>query len=391
VPLEGGRRVVYVEVGTMSDPFLEERHNSLALKVRAFGDKELRPRANDEANPFGAAVELGPLLAAHGLLAPAVLPPFGTMDARSLVTVREELAYFSGLADAVFGTQALGALPIALAGSEAQKGRWLPAVVRGDTLAALAVTEPEAGSDLSSVRTRAERDGLVWRLEGVKTLVSHGSIAGLYTVLARSAETEGARGLSMFLVDAEAPGVVTKRLEAMAAHALGEVRFDGTPAVLLGDEGTGYQTTLAALELTRPGVGAAACGLAARAMDESVRWAMARRQFARPLAHQQNTRFVLAEMRTELEAARLLVRRAAWLRDVERASIPREGAEAKLFATETAQRIVDRAVQIHGGQGILKGATVERLYREVRALRIDGGTSEVQKLVIAREILKDAR
>jgi acyl-CoA dehydrogenase len=375
----------------MDDPFFEERHVALAAKVRAFGDKELRARSHDDDDPFGATVELLPLLAARGLLAPAVSAPFGSMDLRSVVAVREGLAYFSALADAVFATQALGAAPIALAGNEAQKGRWLPALVRGDAAAAFAVTEPEAGSDLASVRTTAEPDGLVWRLEGVKTLISNAGVAGLYTVLARSSKAEGARGLSMFLVDADAPGIATKRLDALGAHALGEARFNGAPALLLGAEGSGYDVARSALEMARPGVGAAACGLAGRAFDESVRWAMSRRQFTHPLSHQQNTRMALAEMRTELEAARLLVRRAAWRRDTTGSRIPREGAEAKLFATEAAQRIVDRGVQIHGGQGILKGATVERLYREVRALRIDGGTSEVQKLVVAREILKEAR
>jgi acyl-CoA dehydrogenase len=375
----------------MDDPYLEEHHVALAAKVRAFGEQDLRARSQDDADPFGATVELASLLAAAELLAPAVPPPFGSMDLRSVVVVREGLAYFSGIADAAFATQMLGAAPIALAGSDAQKARWLPALIRGDATAAFAVTEPEAGSHLAGVRTLAEPDGLVWRLEGAKTLISNAGIAGLYTVLARSSKGDGSRGLSMFLVDAEAPGVVTKRLESLAAHALGEVRFEGTPAVLLGKEGSGYDVALAALELARPGLGAAACGLAARALDESVRWAMARRQFAHPLSHQQNTRMALAEMQTDLDAARLLVRRAAWLRDVKSARIPREAAEAKLFATEAAQRIVDRAVQIHGGHGILRGATVERLFREVRALRIDGGTSEVQRLVVAREMLKEAR
>jgi acyl-CoA dehydrogenase len=375
----------------MDQPYFDESHVALAAKVRSFGDRNLRARAHDDGDPFGGTVELVPLLAAEGLLAPAVAPPFGSRDLRSVVAVREGLAYFSGLADAAFATQLLGAAPIALAGSEAQKGRWLPALIRGETAAAFAVTEPEAGSDLAGVRARATPDGLVWRLEGVKTLVSNATIAGLYTVLARSSKGEGSRGLSMFLVDADAPGIVAKRFEALAAHPLGEVRFEGTPGVLLGDEGTGYEVALAVLELARPGVGAAACGLAARALDESVRWAMARRQFGHPLSHQQNTRMALAEMQVELDAARLLVRHAAWLRDLGGSRIPREAAEAKLFATEAAQRIVDRAVQVHGGQGILKGSTVERLFREVRALRIDGGTSEVQKLVVAREIMKGAR
>jgi acyl-CoA dehydrogenase len=374
----------------LKTPFHEERHEKLADKVRAFGDKRLRSRAHVEEDPEAATRAVALLMASHDLLGAAVPPPHGFMDLRSLVVVREGLAYFSGLADAAFATQGLGSFPIALAGSEVQRNRWLPAIVAGEILCAFAVTEPEAGSDVPAIRTRAERDGSLWRLEGVKTLISNAGIAGVYTVLARSSG-EGRGGLSMFLVDAEAPGVTVKPLEAMAPHVLGEIRFDATPAVLLGDEGSGYGMTLSSLEVFRPSVGAAACGLAARALDEALRWALARRQFGGPLAHLQATKMALAEMHVDLEAARLLVRQAAWLKDVGGAGIVRQGAEAKLFATEMAQRVVDRAVQIHGGQGVMRGSTVERLYREVRALRIDEGTSEIQKLVIAREILKENR
>jgi acyl-CoA dehydrogenase len=330
-------------------------------------------------------------MADQGLLGAAVSPPHGSMDLRSLAAAREGLAYFSGLADATFAMQGLGAFPITLAGTDVQKNRWLPAVVRGEILSSFALTEPEAGSDLQAVRTRAVRDGALWRLEGVKTFISNAGIAGVYTILARSSEAERRRGLSMFLVDAEAPGLAIKPLEAMAPHPLGEIRFDGTPAVLLGEEGSGYDVALSTLEYFRPSVGAAACGLASRALDEAVSWSLARRQFGQALAELQATKMALAEMHVEIEAARLLVHQAAWLKDVSRVAIAREGASAKLFATEMAQRVVDRAVQIHGGQGVMRGSTVERLYREVRALRIYEGTSEIQKLVIAREILKDRR
>ncbi|HEV7503234.1 MAG TPA: acyl-CoA dehydrogenase, partial [Vicinamibacteria bacterium] len=246
-------------------------------------------------------------------------------------------------------------------------------------------------SDLAGVRTRATADGARWRLSGVKTLISNAGIAGLYTVLARTGEGAEHRGLSMFLVDAESPGIAIKPLEAMAPHPLGEVRFEGTPALLIGPEGGGYGLALSTLDVFRPGVGAAACGLAARALEEALRWAQARRQFGRALATFQATQMAIAEMHVELEASRLLVRRAAWLKDRGAERITVEGAAAKLFATEAAQRIVDRAVQIHGGQGVLRGATVERLYREVRALRIYEGASEIQKLVIARHILKESK
>ena len=373
----------------MEDPYFEERHRTLAGRVRAFGSEHLRARAADETDAARRTRELTFALGESGILGAAVPPPHGFMDLRSLVAAREALAYDSGLADRAFATQGLGSFPIARGGTDVQRNRWLPEVAAGRILCAFAVTEPEAGSDLSSVRTMAVRDGALWRLEGVKTLISNAGVAGLYTVLARSGEA-GPRALSMFLVDAEAPGLTVKPLETMAPHPIGEVRFTATPAVLVGDEGRGHGLALATLDTFRPSAGAAACGLAARAFDESVRWALARRQFGQPLAEHQAVQMALAEMHAELSAARLLVRQAAWTRDRGAERIAIEGATAKLFATEAAQRIVDRAVQIHGGQGLLRGATVERLYREVRALRIHEGTSEIQKLIIARHVLKDA-
>jgi acyl-CoA dehydrogenase len=375
----------------VTDPFLEARHLELADKARALGDRRLRAGAEDAADPAGRTLEIVALLARTGLLGAAVVPPFGTMDLRSLVVVREALAYFSSLADSAFAMQGLGSHTIAVAGTEVQKNRWLPAVASGQVLCALALTEPEAGSDLASVRCRGERDGALWRLTGVKTLITNAGIAGLYTVLARTGPQEGAKGLSVFLVDGGAPGLSTHPLEAMAPHPLGEVRLDAVPAVLLGDEGAGYKLVLGTLDVFRPSVGAAACGLALRALDEALRWSLARRQFGKPLAEHQSVKLALADMHVELEAARLLVRRAAWLKDQGQARISREAAAAKLFATEMAQRVVDRAVQIHGGQGLLRGSTVERLYREVRALRIDQGASEIQKLIVAGSLLEDAR
>jgi acyl-CoA dehydrogenase len=375
----------------MNDPFLEARHLELADKARALGDRRLRAAAEDDGDPGGKTIEIVSHLARAGLLEAAVGPPFGTMDLRSLVVVRESLAYFSSLADRAFAMQGLGSHAIAAAGTDVQKSRWLPAVVSGQVLCAFALTEPEAGSDLASVRCRGERDGALWRLTGVKTLISNAGIAGLYTVLARTGLQEGPRALSVFLVDGGAPGLSTHPLEAIAPHPLGEVRLEAVPAVLLGEEGDGYKLVLASLDAFRPSIGAAACGLAARALDEALRWSLARRQFTKPLSELQATRMALADMHVELEAARLLVRRAAWLKDQGQERIGREGAAAKLFATEMAQRVVDRAVQIHGGQGVLRGATVERLYREVRSLRIDMGTSEIQRLVIAASLLKSAR
>jgi acyl-CoA dehydrogenase len=370
----------------MADPYLEQRHLELEARVRAFGDKRLRLIAHSEADAAGTTREVALDMAAAGVLRAAVPPPYGEMDLRSLVVVRESLAYFSGLADTAFAMQGLGSHAVSLAGSEVQKNRWLPAVLGGKVLAAFAVTEPEAGSDLGGIRTQAERDGALWRLSGLKTFISNAGIAGLYTVLARTSQD-----LSMFLVDGDAPGLAVKALEPMAPHPLGEVRFEGVPAVLLGQEGKGLRLALATLDTFRPSVGAAACGLAARALDEALSHVQARRQFGKPLCDFQATQLALAEMYVDLQAARLLVRHAAWTKDQGRERIAREGAVAKLAATEAAQRVVDRAVQLHGGGGVMRGATVERLYREVRSLRIYEGTSEIQKLVIAREILKEKR
>jgi len=375
----------------MKSPYLSDKHESLAEKAGRFGEKHLRPHAQDEGDPSIRTRDLVQLLGEAGLLSPAVAPPHGSMDVLSLVVVRDKLAYFSYLADLAFAMQGLGSLPVGLAGTDVQKNRWLPAVCQGHIVCAFAIAEPEAGSDMAAVRTRAEPDGALWRLTGVKSLISNAGIAGMYTVLARTSDAAEHHGLSMFLVDAQAPGISSKPLEAMAPQPLGDVRFDATPALLLGKEGKGYGIALAALDTFRPSVGAAACGLAGRALDEAARWALSRRQFGRSLSEFQAVQMALAEMQVDLLQARLLVQNAAWLKDQGQERIPAEGAAAKLAATEMAQRVVDRALQIHGGHGVLRGATVERLYREVRALRIYEGTSEILKLVIARHLLRDSR
>jgi len=367
-------------------PYLEENHLTLGRLARSFGERHLAPTELDELDPARRTRELARMLGDAQILEWAVPPPHGSMDLRALVVVREGLAYFSGLADSAFAMQGLGSYSIGLGGTEAQKNTWLPQVARGEVVCAFAVTEPEAGSDLSGVLTRAERGGALWRLTGVKTFISNAGIAGLYTVLART--SEGTDGLSMFLVDGDAPGISVKPQRVIAPHPLGEVQFDGALAVLLGEEGKGYGLALATLDTFRPSVGAAACGMAGRALAEAVAWSRSRRQFGQALCEFQATQLALAEMHAELAAARLLVQHAAWLKDRGAARIPLEGATAKLMATEMAQKVVDRALQLHGGHGVLHGAVVERLYREVRALRIYEGTSEIQKLVIARELLK---
>jgi acyl-CoA dehydrogenase len=375
----------------MRDPHLEERHDELASRVRELGTRHLRAVARDEEDPSRRAAEIGAQLGDAGLLKCAVPPPFGSMDARSALVAREGLAWFSLLAEAVFSAQALAAHPISAAGSDAQRGRWLPALASGSVLGALAATEPEAGSDLGATRTRAEKDGSLYRLTGVKTWVSAATGTGVYVTLARSSDEEGPRGLSLFLVDGGAPGLAALPLETMAALPVSELRLDAAPAVLLGEEGHGVRLVLRALEALRPGAAGAACGLAARALETAVRHALTRRQFGRPLAGFQATKMALADMHAELQAARRLARYAAWLADAGAEEAPREAAAARLVAAETAGRVVDRAVQLHGAIGLVRGSTVERLYREARALRLREGTSEGLRLELAEAILKESR
>jgi len=375
----------------MLDPHLEDRHRELADRVRERGERHLRTLAGDEEEPSRRAAEIGALLGEAGLLHPAVPPPVGTMDARSALVAREGLAYFSLLAETVFAAQALAAHPIAAAGSDAQRGRWLPALASGSVLGALAATEPDAGSDLGATRTVAEKDGSLFRLSGVKTWVTAARGAGLFVTLARSSDGEGPRGLSLFLVDGGAPGLVVRPFETMAALPVCELRLDATPAVRLGEEGHGVRLVRHALEALRPGAAGAACGLAARALEAAVRHALTRRQFGRPLASFQATKMALADMHAELSAARRLARHAAWLADTGAEHAPREAAAARLVAAETAGRVVDRSVQVHGAQGLVRGSTVERLFREARALRLREGTSEGLRLELAETILKESR
>lgn len=313
------------------------------------------------------------------------------MDLRSVCIAREGIAFASGLADGVFAVQGLGSMPIALGGSPGIAGRILPGIADGRQIAAFALTEPEAGSDAAALRTRAVRDGDAYVLDGVKTFISNAPIASVFSVFARTSEGPR-RAITAFVLDAQTPGLtIRRRQEVVAPHPIAEIEFAGcrVPAAhRLGDEGDGMRLALATLDFYRTSVGAAACGMASRALHESRERVTRREQFGVPLASFQLTQAALAEMATELDAARLLVYRAAWMKDQGADRVTREAAMAKLFATEAAQRIVDRAVQLHGGAGVERGHVVERLYREVRAPRIYEGTSEIQKLVIAREMLK---
>jgi acyl-CoA dehydrogenase len=381
-----------IPAGESVGAFLDERHREEAAGFAEFvGERiaPLPPAGDDDA----ARVRARALLAWLGEA--GSLDPVGRMDLRAMALHREALAYASSLADAVYALQALGTAPILLAGSEALRRAWVEPALRGEAMAAFAMTEPEAGSDVAAIGTTARREGDAYVLDGRKTLISNAGIADFYTVFASTEPEEGRRGLSCFVVPADTPGVrFAGPLRLSEPHPLGDVAFEAcrVPADhRLGAEGEGFRLGLAVLDRLRPTVAAAACGMAARALDEAVDHAKRRRQFGRALSEFQLVQEKLARMATELEAARLLTYRAAWLHDGGREPVTLASSQAKAFATEAAQRIVDDAVQIVGGRGVLADHPVDRLYRAVRALRIYEGTTEIQHLVIARELLREGR
>lgn len=372
--------------------FLEPRHHELAERVRAFADEALAPIEHEEEGVDELAVRILARLGEAKITSYAVPAAYGgaleKLDVRSICVIRETLAHRMGLADFMFAMQGLGSHPIYLAGSEEQKQRWLPKVARGEAVAAFALTEPEAGSDAGALACRARRVGDEWVIDGRKRFISNSTIFDLMTLFARTGE--GSRGVSAFVVPKDTPGIRVQVQETICPHPLGEVIFEDVrlPAdALLGQEGIGFRLALATLDVFRATVGAAALGMAQRAQDEAVRHVKSRRQFGAPLAELQGVQFLLADNEAELQAARLLVHRAAWMKDAGAERITQEAAIAKMVATENAQRVIDRALQLHGGLGVLKGTPVERLYREIRALRIYEGATEVQKAVIARGLL----
>lgn len=322
----------------------------------------------------------------------ALVPP-DQVSVRLLSALRDELAYHSGMLDVMLVMQGLGSYALALAGHESLRRDVLPGVARGEAPAAFALTEPEAGSSLGDVRTRATKKGERWVLDGRKTFISNAPIARFFTLLARTSEaTKSASGLSMFFVPADAWGLDVERFEVLGPHPIGELHLAGCEIpgeFLLGAEGGGLELALAVLGRFRTSVAAAANGFARRALDESLGHLASRNQFGKPLAKNQALRFQVAEMDVELRAAQLLVKEAAELTDANETGAGAAVARAKLFATEAAGRSADRAVQLHGGLGVKVGSVVERLYRDVRALRIYEGTSEIQKLILARERFQD--
>ena len=373
-------------------PFFNPEHQNLAQTVAQFVADEIEPRAAGEEDVEGAARHFVHLLASTGILKFAVAET--KLDIRALCLIREALAYSSSLADLAFVMQGLGTYAISQAAPDHVREFWLSRAANGKAIAAFALTEPEAGSDVAAIQTTARRDGETYVIDGRKRFISNAGIADFYTVFAKTGTREDGRAaLSAFVVGSKMQGFsVVERTPLMAPHPIGEIAFNGcrVPAEdMVGNEGDGFKLAMETLDTFRASVGAAACGMARRALDEAVRYASARKQFGRFLAEHQLVQAKLADMITELDAARLLVYRAAYARDTGTGKVTREASEAKLFATEAAGRIIDSAVQIHGGMGLVSGTVVERLYRDVRALRIYEGTSEIQQLVIAGQLLKE--
>lgn len=381
-------------------PFFEDHHRTLAAELDAWASATLpaitdTPEAHDDVDE--TCRKLVRALGEGGWLRYAVPKAYGGMfdslDVRSLCLIRETLARYSGLADFAFAMQGLGSGAITLAGSEAIKSAYLPAVASGEKIAAFALTEPEAGSDVASIATSLKEVGDEFSLSGEKTYISNGGIADFYCVFARTGEAPGARGLSAVVVDADTPGLeIAERIDVIAPHPLAKLFFQGchvSQENLLGPRGGGFKLAMATLDIFRSTVGAAALGFARRALGEAVTRTRSRELFGAPLADLPITQERLAEMALDIDTSALLIYRAAWTKDSGAPRVTREAAMAKLHATDQAQLVIDKAVQMFGGMGVTKGVKVEELYREIRALRIYEGASEVQKLVIARQLLSE--
>jgi acyl-CoA dehydrogenase len=371
-------------------PFFDERHRALAEKIEcwcacnlpcAHGDVDATCR--DLVRKFGRDGWLN-----H--TAPDPNAAAAPLDVRALCLIRETLARHDALADFAFAMQGLGAGPISLFGNADQR-QWLKRTRAGEAIAAFALSEHKSGSDVASIVTKAMRDGDNYVLDGEKTWISNAGIADLYVVFARTGEAPGTKGISAFIVPAEASGFsVVERLDVISPHPLARIGFDRVqvPATaMIGRPGEGFKIAMATLDVFRATVAAAALGFARRAFDETLKRARTRQMFAGSLADLQLVQGAIAEMALDIDAAALLVYRAAWTKDTGAARVTREASMAKLFATERAQRVVDKAVQLHGGDGVRRGHIIERLYRDIRALRIYEGASEVQKVIIARQML----
>jgi acyl-CoA dehydrogenase len=377
-----------------TSPFFTPEQQTLAASIGGFVEREIETRAIEEEEDVDRFFrEYLSVLATSGLLRYAVAYPHRRLDVRSLCLIREALAYSSSLADLAFVMQGLGTYAISQAAPEHVREFWLDRAIKGKAIAAFALTEPEAGSDVASIKSQARRDGETYIIDGHKRYISNAGLADFYTVFARTGTSRDGRAqISAFVVGSRMSGfTLRERTSMIAPHPIGEIEFNGlrVPAEdMIGAEGDGFNLAMKTLDTFRASVGAAACGMAGRALDEAVEYSKTRKQFGRPIAEHQLIQEKLARMATELDAARLLVYYTAYLKDTSDSSVTREASEAKLFATEAASRIVDEALQIHGGTGLVRGTVVERLYRDIRALRIYEGTSEIQKLIIAGQLLK---
>ena len=380
-------------------PFFEASHRDFKTQLQSWTQAQFgQAHAHDESRDAidRECVALVRSLGQGGWLKPAVAGVLhggasDVIDTRTLCLVREELAWHHGLADFAFAMQGLGSGAISLKGTPQQQAEYLPRVASGHAVAAFALSEPEAGSDVAAMQCSALESPEGYRLNGEKTWISNGGIADFYVVFARTSEAPGARGIGAFIVNADAPGLeIAERIDVVAPHPLAKLHFHNVlvpHAKRIGAAGEGFKVAMATLDVFRTSVAAAALGFARRALDESIAWAKQRKMFGGTLADFQITQSKLAQMATLLDAATLLTYRAAWLRD-QRQRITQEAAMAKMTATENAQQIIDMAVQMHGGMGVKKGCIVESLYREIRALRIYEGATEVQQLIIGRELLK---
>jgi acyl-CoA dehydrogenase len=377
-------------------PFFDDTHRELHAAAETWAQEHVAA-ARAEADEDAATRRLVRELGEAELLRHVVVAPRGgvskRLDVRSICVVREVLARHWGLADFAFAMQGLGSGPVSLFGSEALRAAWLPRVASGDAIAAFALSEKAAGSNVAAIATTARRDGDGFVIDGEKTWISNAGIADVYVVFARTGEAPGAKGLSAFVVDAESDGLeVTERIPVSAPHPLGTLRFDGCRVgsdSRLGGGGDGFRVAMATLDVFRSTVGAAALGFARRALALATEHARKRIVFEQPLAEFQMTQQKLADMVADVDTSALAVYRAAWTKDGGADRVTREAAVAKLVATEAAQRVIDQAVQIHGGLGVVSGHPVEELYREIRPLRIYEGTSEIQRVIIAREHLKE--
>ena len=376
----------------LSWPFFSDHERNLAAAIEDWSAANL-PVGDGDVD--GACRDLVVRLGRDGWLAHTAPDP-GTsnaMNVRALCLIRETLSRYDGLADFAFAMQGLGAGPISLFGTPEQR-RWLDRTRGGEAIAAFALTEQKSGSDVANIAMTATRDGDGYVIDGEKSWISNGGIADFYVVFARSGEGPGAKGLSAFLVPADAKGFsVDERIDVIAPHPLARLKFDGVRvplSAMIGKAGEGFKIAMATLDIFRATVGAAALGLARRALDETVARVRTRELFGNALADLQMVQGYIAEMAVDIDAAALLVYRAAWAKDNGAVRVTREASMAKLFATDRAQQVIDKAVQLHGGDGVRSGHVVERLYREIRALRIYEGASEVQKVVIARQTLSGA-